>query len=452
LGFPRAIAPEGNPRIIQKRLDGTLERVKDDLVNATPPTILYIEDDAASRLLVERCLRFAGYHVLVAERGLQGIDIARQELPDMILTDINLPDLSGREVTTTLRADPRFAHTPIVALTALIEGQQRALTMAAGANGYITKPIDVELFADQVAAYLKGARDKVDEQANASAQTAYLQEVTARLENRMRALEASNRELTRLDRMKDTFIQVTAHELRTPLTLVYGYDRLLEELPAVQALAAADPNVHYLIKGLGDGINRMQSIVNEILTITRIVTNQVDISIGMVNPAAVAASVIDGYIPAMKNRMVKIHFDRAQWPVRLQGDGDLLRLLLSNLLSNAIKYTPDGGEVTLEAYERDEQVVMIVRDTGIGVAHEDRELIFERFHTTSDTLTHSTSKTAFRGGGLGLGLAVCKGIVEAHQGSIRVESPGFDLNNPPGSAFIVTLPLNTARTQIIGAV
>jgi len=100
-------------------------------VTVTKETILYIEDDPASRQLVERALKHEGYNVLVAERGLDGIDIARRECPDMILTDINLPDISGREITTALRRDARFTTTPIVALTAQGYGENQALTMAA---------------------------------------------------------------------------------------------------------------------------------------------------------------------------------------------------------------------------------------------------------------------------------------------------------------------------------
>ena len=109
-------------------------------VESSQKTILYIEDDPASRSLVERALSHLGYRVLVAERGLDGVDIARRELPDLILMDINLPDLSGREITTTLRRDKRFSTTPIVALTAQGYGEHRALAMAAPALIYAVWP------------------------------------------------------------------------------------------------------------------------------------------------------------------------------------------------------------------------------------------------------------------------------------------------------------------------
>lgn len=404
-------------------------------------TILYIEDDPASRMLVERTLKHAGYKVLVAERGLEGIDLARRENPDLILTDINLPDISGREVTTMLRSDARFQHTPIVALTAQAFDEQRELTMAAGITGYLTKPLDIEALPGRIEHYLKGNKDAISAERMAEAQIRYTREVVGRLEARIRELEFSNNELRRLDKMKDSFIQLTAHELRTPLTLVYGYSRLLEDSPAIKSVANQDENIKTLIKGLTEAIQRMQGIINEILTISRIMTNQIDMSVSAVDPAYIVQRVVGHYKHALESRRLTLHFDPATWPHKMRGDAELLMLAISSLISNAIKYTPDHGHIYITAQADEQQIRVCVRDTGIGVAKEEQERIFERFHTAGDTMLHSTSKTAFRGGGLGLGLAVCKGIIDAHGGRVWVESAGLDLEKLPGSEFIVVLPL-----------
>lgn len=405
-------------------------------------TILYIEDDPASRQLVERMLRFSGYRVLVADCGLDGIDIARRELPDLILTDINLPDLTGREITTMLRSDPRFRRTPIVALTAQVLRDQRDMAMAAGLNGYLTKPLDVVALPGQIEAYLNGAQDTIDKDALSEAHTRYTQELVQRLETRVRDLEKLNADLRRLDRMKDSFIQVTAHELRTPLTLIYGYSRLMEDNPQLKALMQNDPNTRMLIEGMGHSIGRMQGIINEILTVSRIITNQIDLSIGPTNLADTVQRVLRSFSDALEMRKLTVLFNRAEWPERMLVDWELMELMLRNLISNAIKYTPDGGRIVLVArVENAETLHFSVRDTGIGISREDMRNIFEHFSTSSDPKLHSTSKTAFRGGGIGLGLAVAKGIIEAHGGRISVDSPGFDLQTFPGSEFTVVLPL-----------
>lgn len=411
------------------------------LATPEPRTILYIEDDPASRTLVERTLRHAGFRVVVAERGLDGIDMARKEQPDLILTDINLPDLSGRELTTMLRSDRRFERTPIVALTAQVLRDQRELALAAGLSGYLTKPLDIEALPKQIEHYLAGAQDEIESDALVQAKARYTQEVVARLEARIRGLQQSNAQLARLDRMKDTFIQLTAHELRTPLTLVYGYSRLLEDNAHIKALMQSNNDVRMLVAGLVGAILRMQGIIAEILTESRIVTNRIDLSIGPVNLGQVVAQALAAYADALPQRRITVHFDKAEFPERMTADWEMLELAFRNLISNAIKFTPDGGSVRITARMEDDVVRVSIKDTGIGIAASDLLTIFERFHTLQDIQLHSTSKTAFRGGGLGLGLAVCKGIVEAHGGRIWAESPGFDPETCPGSEFIITLPL-----------
>lgn len=412
------------------------------LENTPKARVLYIEDDPASRLLVERTLRFAGYQVLVAERGLEGIDIARRQRPDIILTDINLPDLNGREVTSILRSDATFQYTPIVALTAQTQSDQRDLTMVSGVNGYLTKPIDIEALPQQIADYLGGMQDlRPDSDTLNEARTRYMYEVVGRLEERIRELESFNQSLYHFDRMKDTFIQLTAHELRTPLTLVYGYSRLLEDSPAIRSLLAQAPDIQALMKGMNDSIGRMQRIINEILTMSRIITNQIDLAIGVTDLGKIAHQAIQPFAQALTDRRITLIFDPSEFPQRMQADWELMQLALSSLVSNAIKYTPDGGIITLRASVSGDHVQIRVKDTGIGIAPDILHTLFERFQTTSNVQLHSTSKTAFKGGGIGLGLAMCKGIIEAHGGQLRVESPGYDEQLLPGAEFIIDMPL-----------
>ena len=117
-------------------------------------TILYIEDDLPSRILVRRVLEAEGYRVVEAESGLEGIAAARTEQPLLILVDINMPDMDGLEVTARLRAMPELGSVPIVALTANVMKGDRERTLEAGCSGYIQKPIDVDLLPVQLGAYM----------------------------------------------------------------------------------------------------------------------------------------------------------------------------------------------------------------------------------------------------------------------------------------------------------
>ncbi len=405
------------------------------------PTILYIEDDPGSQVLVKRMLEYAGYEVMVAGTGLAGIDMARQRMPDLILMDINLPDLSGREVTTRLRALDRFQSVPIVALTAQSQVGEREKAIAAGLTGYLTKPIDVDALPGQVARYLQGQRDEVAPELLAEAQTAYSREVVERLEAKIREVEKAYNELNRLDKMKDAFIQLTAHELRTPLTLIYGYGRLLYDSPIVAAMIQQSDDVGRLIANLLEAIERMSSVINEILLISRVASGKVELSISVVRVVEIIQGVVAAYQAAIEQRQQHVVVDVEQAPGSMYADPDMLTLALENLLGNAIKYTPDGGTITLRATQHEDRVLITVQDTGIGINPDEQTLIFERFYTAGDTQLHSTSKVAFRGGGLGLGLAIAKGIVEAHGGRIWVESAGRNEQTMPGSTFTVSLPL-----------
>lgn len=405
------------------------------------PKILYIEDDPSNRRLVERVLVHAGFDVYMAVTALEGIDKARDIQPDLILTDINLPDLSGHEIATTLRSEEQFKTTPIVAFSAMTYDEHHGMAMAAGVDGFLSKPLDAEKFPDQIKFYLGGGRDKIETGQLSAGQKKFTQQVVRRLENRIRRLEASNEDLKRLDRMKETFIQITAHELRTPLTLVFGYIRLLKDYPAIQQIVQDDPMIEQLIDGLMDSTSRMHHIIDEILTISRIMTDSIDIKITQVNLQTLLSEVLNEYKPAITERNLTIHFDQSQFPTKMQVDGALIRLAFRNLISNAIKFTPDEGQIYIKGTTDGTQVRINIEDTGIGIDKRDQLHIFERFHVLGEVDFHSTSKTAFGGGGLGLGLAICKGIMDVHGGTIIVDSDGRHEGSYLGSKFIVTLPL-----------
>ncbi len=412
-------------------------------------TILYIEDDEASRALVQRVLSYAGYRVLIATRALEGIDLAKKHRPDLILTDINLPDLSGREITVRLRADPRLVSVPIVALTAQSHAFEREKTFVAGVNGYITKPVDVSTLIEKIELFLQGHSESIDAATLQMAQRAYNQELVERLEANVRDLEARNRDLRRLDRIKDDFIQLTAHELRTPLTTVYGYSRLVQTSTAIQNVMSQDLDVNACLTGLIDSIERLQNVVDEIITISRIASGRVDLKLGPTHPGELIRHAIDDYSTVIKQRHLTLHYDITTWPPSFFADAALLELAFSNVLGNAIKYTPDGGTITLGAATSDDTMLRITcTDSGIGIDPQDQPHIFDRFYSAGDMQLHSTSKTAFRGGGLGLGLAISRGIIEAHGGRIWVESEGCDEIRLPGSTFHIELPLNTTMPSL----
>jgi signal transduction histidine kinase len=410
--------------------------------SASPPAkILYIEDDPASRRLVQRVLDNKGYQVVVAADGLEGISMARLHHPNLILMDINLPSMDGREITTRLRSLPNFSNTPIVALTANHSPGSRELALAAGCTGFLTKPINVTNFPGQVNAYLNGLADPI----SAAEKNAHLQQhaqnLVERLENKIHELEHANKRLRELDRLKSDFIIMVSHELRTPLTLISGYAHLLDEQVKQTDELLTGEMVSGVAEGLNLGVVRMRDVVNEIIKVARIASGTLDLALGPVRLSEVVQDVYDEYAEVLEKRHMNVQIgDLSKLPI-VQGDGEQLKSAIYHIFSNAVKYTPDGGSIFIVGRAMGDTVDLIIQDTGIGIPDSEHRRIFDQFYTLGSIEHHSTSKYAFQGGGLGLGLAIVKGIIEAHNGRVWVESERRDLDQFPGSTFHILLPI-----------
>jgi signal transduction histidine kinase len=405
-----------------------------------PAKILYVEDDIDSRTLVMRLLESFGYQVVEAINGLDGLKVARQEHPDLILMDINMPDLDGYEVTTRLRSLPGLENTPIVAVTANVMAGDRERALVAGCDGYIAKPIDVDELPLKIEAYLDGQQEELPPSQRQFYLEEYASKLVERLEEKVVELEVANRGLRKLDKMKTDFVVLAAHELRTPITLVYGYARLLMKNQVVNSQVEEMGVVTDLAHRIFDAADRLNEIVNDILNISLIEGEQMKLDVGSVDLQALIEYVLGELDPRKRGRQLTIEVDGLETLPLIPGDKARLRQVFWNLISNAVKYTDDGGLVRIEGKVTEGFVELTVTDTGIGIDLEEHEDIFSRFYVVEDTAYHSSSKTAYLGGGLGLGLTIVRGIVDAHHGQIWVESRGQRTGT--GSSFHILLPLD----------
>ena len=273
------------------------------------------------------------------------------------------------------------------------------------------------------------------------------QEIRARLDHTTAELERAQRELERLDKSKSDFISVAAHELKTPLTLVEGYAAMLRD-----TLTSADKGVALqaqpFLEGIFRGSKRIRAIVDDLVDVSLLDNDMLKLSFQPLWLGQIFRSLADELAPVLAERRLtlKIHHFPGSDRV-LFGDVERLQQVFRNLLTNAIKYTPDGGKITVDGRLLEGFVEVLVMDTGIGIDPADQRIIFDKFGRLGNPLTHSSGKTRFKGGGPGLGLAIAKGIVEAHGGSIWVESPGYDEEKCPGSTFHVLLPLREAPPE-----
>ena len=166
----------------------------------TSKKILYIEDDPEARLLMADIFRYKGYIYIEASRGLEGIQLAKEHLPDLILIDLQLPDIQGYEVTTHLKSLPEIQQTPIIALTASTEKEIKDLVLTAGCDGYISKPINITEFLFNVEEYLGGKKEVINPENEKAFLQKYNIQLVSRLKKKIIELEGLNKNLKKLNR------------------------------------------------------------------------------------------------------------------------------------------------------------------------------------------------------------------------------------------------------------
>ncbi|MBI5951293.1 MAG: substrate-binding domain-containing protein [Chloroflexi bacterium] len=260
---------------------------------------------------------------------------------------------------------------------------------------------------------------------------------------RVEELNNAYNTLSKHDKNKSAFIQVAAHELRTPLTVIKGYLGILQADAGVQA----NSTLAQAIEGVLQGTNRLHQIVNSMLDVARLDNQIITPHVEPVSLGLILRLVHKDYVKDLEARKLTFTMDEGIKDIpQVLADSELLKKALDHVVVNAIKFTPDGGSIAVTAQVVEDAKLgkcaeVRIKDTGIGIDSEHHKIIFEKLFQLGTVELHSSSRTNYKGGGAGLGLAIAAGIVKAMQGNIWVESSGHDEVNFPGSTFIVRLPL-----------
>jgi signal transduction histidine kinase len=200
-------------------------------------------------------------------------------------------------------------------------------------------------------------------------------------------------------------------------------------------------NLEGLLAGMNTGINRLRSIVDDMIDVSLIDNQLLTLNFQPIQIAHTISAIEMEIASVLANRKLTLElleFDGSkQW---IYADANRLMQAILNVINNAIKYTPDGGKITVDGRKLPGFIEVIVADTGIGISTENQAIIFEKFGQLGRVELHSSGKTKFKGGGPGLGLPIARGILEAHGGSIWVESEGYDEYKCPGSTFHILVP------------
>ncbi len=381
------------------------------------PLILVVEDNGEVRQFVAGLLA-DGYRVITANNGLEGEAKALALRPDLIISDVMMPDMSGDQLVRALRRRPELEQTPIMMLTARADPELRLELLRGGAQEYLLKPFSAAELRARLGNLLVMARARRTLQAALADSEANLATLSGELARQYGAAQAAVR-------LRDEFIAIAAHELRTPVTALLGNTQLLARRAEREGtLGERDLRAVLSIGQLGE---RLAAMIERLLDTAQLERGELTMAMENLELGGLVASTCELLRPTLgRHRLVVLTAER---PLVVRGDGARLGQVLTNLLTNAARFSPPDTSITVRVSADPESARITVADQGSGIPPAALPHIFERFYRASSTgLVHT--------GGLGLGLYLAHEIVRRHQGALSVSSV-----EGQGSTFSITLPL-----------
>jgi two-component system, sensor histidine kinase and response regulator len=354
--------------------------------------ILAVDDTPDNLVLIETILEDEGYEIILASNGAEALAQVQQAPPDLILLDIMMPDMDGYEVTRRIRQDSTLPYIPILLLTAH-DASDVVQGLESGADDFVRKPVDVDELAARVRSLLR--------------------------------LKHSIDEREQLSRQRQDFIAHLTHDLRTPLVAADNMLKLFDQ----EAFCPLSAEMHEAIAAMIRSNYHLMQIVDTLLEVQCYEAGGKTLTFMKCDLGNIAKEVVEElkHLAQSKGLTLAAQLLPEDESANLKTLGDYLELrrMLTNLVGNAIKFTEQGSiNISVSISPPGDQVVVSVRDTGPGLSAQELDQVFQRFYKGS----HHQS-------GSGLGLHLVSRIVEAHQGTITVES-----QHEQGSVFKISLP------------
>jgi signal transduction histidine kinase len=383
--------------------------------------ILIVDDEPKNRKLLQVMLAQDDFLFVTAANGEEALAVVAAQPVDLVLLDVMMPDMDGYEVAAKIKGNIATRNIPIIMLTALDDRIARMLGLNAGAEEFLTKPVDraelcvrvrnllrLKTYGDKLTAALGALELSNDQLAAALAEAG---------EARMMAEHANN--------AKTQFLRAMSHELRTPLNAISGYTEILE----MGIRGAVNPEQTKDLGRIKRAAAYLLRLINDVLTIARLEgARPLHLVALPVNP--VLGEVDSLCALQAKARALTLTISPCDEELLVAADAERFQQILLNLITNAIKFTGKGGsiEVTCDGYR--DIVRVLVKDTGVGVRLLDIDRVFEPFVQIDRHLTADTQQ------GVGLGLSISRELARAMHGDLTLQS-----TEGVGSTFTLTLPI-----------
>lgn len=368
-------------------------------------TVMIVDDAPQNLRILSVTLERDGYQVVTCSKGEEVLDRARTRVPDIILLDVNMPEVDGFEVCRRLKADEQLRDVPVLFLSAMSDTGSKVRAFSEGGVDYVTKPFSLDEVRSRVKTHLM-------------------------LRRREEQLQESYWELQNLEQMRDGLVHMIIHDLRSPATAILNAFSLLDEEQPPESRAL-------LMREGRKSARKLVDMIGTILDTHRMESDQVVLNLQQRALAPIAEAVLQEVSLLQENREVTLEVTPREVEARV--DGEILTRILRNILFNGITHTdPETGRLHLAIEATpDGCVEFSIGDNGPGIPEKYRERVFEKFAQVTGGRNSS-----------GLGLAFCKFAVKAHGGTIHVESSTGG-EDRPGSVFRFRIPSHGVPSQDI---
>jgi signal transduction histidine kinase len=391
-----------------------------------PVNILLVDDQPSKLLTYESILGELGENLIKVSSATEALECLLRHDIAVVLVDVVMPELDGYELAAMIRQHPRFQQTSIIFVSALLlTDLDRLRGYECGAVDYVPVPVVPEILRAKVSVFAELYRKtRALERLNA--------ELEQRVAERTAALEATTAALQEADRRKDEFLAILAHELRNPLAPIRTAVQLLRkrELAEAQGMRAREV--------IERQVQHLVCLIDDLLDVSRITRGMITLQRERVLIDAVVARAVETARPLIDSRKHELTLDLPEELLSIEGDPTRLVQIIGNILHNAAKFMDPGGRIVLTVTREDSYAVIRIRDFGMGIRPELVPKIFDLF-----SQVHQKSESPH--GGLGIGLALVRRLVEMHGGVVTADSAGPG----QGTEMVVRLPLIGVQSTFV---